>query len=140
MMSYRGLLLLVGSLPLLIVVGSHFAGERFEVVVLRTTDHEEHVHDTKLWIVDHEGRPWVRGIRPTLRWIDRIRANPRVELVRNGETTAYTASIIETDGEKRAIDQAIAAKYGWLDSLYELVVPHDTIPIRLDPDGHPPGR
>lgn len=138
-MSYRGLLLLLGSLPVLIAVGTLVAGEQFEVVVLRTLDGANHPHETDLWIVDHEGRPWVRGIRPTLRWIERIRANPRVELVRNGKTTAHTASIVATADEKRAIDEAVAAKYGWLDRLYEILIPHDTIPIRLDPDGPPPG-
>jgi hypothetical protein len=139
-MNYRALLAALGSLPVLIAIGSYLAGEQYEVVVLRTLDDNHHPHDTTLWIIDHEGTPWVRGIRRNLRWIERVRANPRVELVRNGETTARTASIVETPDEKRAIDEAIAAKYGWLDRLYELVVPHDTIPIRLDPDGRPPGR
>jgi hypothetical protein len=139
-MSYRVLLLLLGSLPVLIAVGSYVAGEQYEVVALRTLDGANHPHDTQLWVVDHEGRPWVRGIRPNLRWIDRIRANPRVELVRNGKSTRYTASIVQTIEEKRAVDEAIAAKYGWLDRVYEILIPHDTIPIRLDPDGRPPER
>ena len=82
---------------MLVALGSFFAGEQSEVVALRTIDDEGHAHDTKLWIVDHDGRPWVRGIRPTLRWLERIRANPRVELVRGGKTTAHTATIVETE-------------------------------------------
>jgi hypothetical protein len=81
----------------------------------------------------------VRGIRPTLRWLERIRTNPRVELVRDGKTTAYTATIVETEGEKQAIDAAMAAKYGWLDRWYGVVVRHDTLPVRLDPVPEPPG-
>ncbi|HEY8155650.1 MAG TPA: nitroreductase/quinone reductase family protein [Myxococcota bacterium] len=133
-MGYRGALVLLGVLPLLIAAGSFVAGERMEVVVLRTTDGHGHAHDTKLWIVDHDGHLWLRSVRPTLRWLERIRANPRVELVRRGETRAYTASIVESLDAKRAIDDAIAAKYGLIDRWYELLVRHETIPIRLDPD------
>ena len=138
MISYRGVLVLLAALPLLIATGSFLAGEQIEVVSLRTLDGQGHTHDTKLWIVDHEGRPWVRGVRPTLSWVERIRANPRVELIRNGKSAVYIASIVETADEKRAIDEAIAAKYGWVDRWYELFVRHDTIPIRLDPAGAPP--
>ena len=139
-MGYRGALVLLGSIPLLIAAGSYLAGEQVEVVALRSIDDEGHAHDTKLWIVDHEGRPWVRSVRPTPRWLERIRATPRVELVRNGVTTAHMALIVATADEKRAIDEAMAAKYGWVDRWNSLLVRHDTIPIRLDPDGVTPGR
>jgi hypothetical protein len=138
--SYRSLMLLLGFIPLLIAGGSWLAGEQIEVVALRTLDGEGHAHDTKLWIVDYQGKPWVRAARPKLGWVERIRANPRVELVRGGVTTPHTAVIVETPDEKRAIDAAVSAKYGWVDSWYEFVVRHDTIPIRLDPDGAPPAR
>ena len=140
MKSYRGLLVLLGLIPLLIAGGSYLAGERIEVVALRTLDAEGHAHDTKLWIVDYQGRPWVRAARPKLGWVERIRANPRVELVRGDETAAYTAAIVESPDEKRAIDAAVAAKYGWVDRWYEFVMRHETIPIRLDPDGASPAR
>lgn len=137
MRGYRGALVLLGAIPLLIGVGSFVVGERMEVVILRTVDAQGHAHDTKLWIVDHEGHAWVRSVRPTLRWLERIRANPHVELERDGKFASYTASIIETESAKRAVDAAIAAKYGWVDRWYELIVRHDTIPVRLDPDAAP---
>ena len=66
-MSYRTVLLMVGALPLVLTAVSFVAGERMEVVVLRTLDGNGIAHETKLWIVDHEGRGWVRSARP-LRW------------------------------------------------------------------------
>jgi len=137
-MSYRSVMLLVAATPLLIASASYIAGEQLEVVALRTVDGRGHTHDTRLWVIDHEGRPWVRGVRPAHRWIERIRANPRVELERDGTTAAYTASIVETEAAKRAIDEAMAVKYGWVDRWYALVVRNHTIPVRLDPDGAPP--
>lgn len=137
MIGYRGVLLLLGSLPLLVAGGSFLAGEQIEVVALRTLDGEGHPHDTKLWIVDYQGKPWVRAARSTLGWVERIRENPRVELVRGGETAPYTAAIVDSPEAKRAIDEAIAAKYGWIDRWYEFLVRHETV-IRLDPDGAAP--
>ena len=137
--SYRGILLLLGALPLVVGGGTWLAGDRLEVVLLRTLDGEGHPHDTKLWIVDHEGQPWVRAARPTLGWVRRIRSNPRVELVRGGETRPYTAVIVDSPEQKLAIDSAIEAKYGLIDRWYEFLVRHQTV-IRLDPDGAPPSR
>ena len=140
MKSFRGVLVLLGALPLLVAAGSYLVGEQIEVVALRTLDSQGHAHDTKLWIVDFQGRPWVRSARPTLSWVERIRANPHVELIRNGKTTPYTAAIVETADARRAIDEAIAAKYGRVDRWSGLLVRHDAIPIRLDPAGELPGR
>ena len=133
MLSYRGLLMLVGSMPLLVAVGTCVAGEQIEVAVLRTFGSDGHGHDTKLWVVDHEGQPWLRGGRARLSWLERIRQNPRVELVRRGVTLPYVASIDEAPEAKQEIDDAMAAKYGWIDRWYEIVIRPDPIPIRLDP-------
>jgi len=133
MPSYRGLLMIVGSLPLLVAVGTCVAGEQIEVAVLRTFGTDGHGHDTKLWIVDHEGQPWLRGGRSRLSWLERIRGNPRVELVRGGVTIPYVASIEQTPEVKREINEAMAAKYGWIDHWYEILLRPDPIPIRLDP-------
>ena len=63
-MSYRNLLLIVGSLPLLVAGGTWAVGERIEVAILRTFSSDGHGHDTKLWVIDHEGQPWLRGAGP----------------------------------------------------------------------------
>jgi hypothetical protein len=133
MRSYRGLLVIVASLPLLVAVGTCAAGERIEVAVLRTFGADGHGHDTKLWVVDHEGQPWLRGGRSRLSWLERIRRNPRVELVRRGATSLYVASIDETPEVKQEINEAMAAKYGWIDRWYEILMRPEAIPIRLDP-------
>ena len=132
-MNYRGLLILVGSLPLLVAAGTWVVGEQIEVAVLRTYSSDGHGHDTKLWVVDHQGQPWLRGARPTLRWLERIRENPRVELVRHGVITPYTATIDDAPESKHAVDEAMADKYGWVDRWYEYVLHSNPVVIRLDP-------
>jgi hypothetical protein len=137
MLSYRSVLLALGALPLLVAAGTWIAGGQLEVVVLRTYDAAGHGHDTKLWVVDHDGHRWLRGRRTHLAWLDRIRSNPRVELVHDGTTTAYTASIVETPEARLAIDSAMEVKYGWIARWYDAVLRGNPIPIRLDPDGAP---
>lgn len=132
-MNFRALLIFVGSIPLLVAGGTWVLGEQIEVAVLRTFSTDGHGHDTKLWVVDHQGQPWLRGARPNLGWLERIRENPRVELVRHGVSMPYTATIDEAPDAKIAIDEAMAAKYGWIDRWYEILVRFDPIPIRLDP-------
>jgi hypothetical protein len=131
--SYRAVLMIVGLLPLAVTAASFIAGERMEVVVLRTQDAKGIAHDTKLWIVEREGRPWVRGARPNLGWLERIRHNPRVEVVRDGAVLPFQAVIIDSADAERAIDDAMNAKYGWIERWYELIVPHDPVVVRLDP-------
>jgi hypothetical protein len=137
-LSYRGVLVALGALPLLVALGTFVAGEQIEVVVLRSFDREGHAHETKLWVVDHEGHVWLRSARARLGWLQRVRENPRVELVRNGQTAAYLATVVETDDARREIDAAMAEKYGWIDRWYDLLLHANPIPIRLDPDGASP--
>jgi hypothetical protein len=138
MVTYRSVLVVLGALPLLVAVGTHVAGEQIEVVVLRSFDGEGRGHDTKLWVVDHDGGVWVRARRPHLSWLERIRKNARVELVREGETVPYQAQLVETPEARAVINAAMAEKYGWIDRWYELILRGDPRPIRLDPDGASP--
>ncbi len=133
MLSIRSLLILVGSLPLMIAGGTWLLGEQVEVAVLRTFSDDGRGHDTKLWVVDHKGQPWLRGARLHLGWLDRIRSHPRVELERRGVTGVYTATIEEAPEAKRALEEAMAAKYGWIDRWYQTLFRFDPIPVRLDP-------
>jgi hypothetical protein len=109
------------------------AGEQNEVAVLRTVDETGAVHETKLWVVDLDGAPWVRLARPGREWFERLRERPDVELVRGGVLMPYRAVVVP-DAETRArVDAAFAEKYGWVDRWYGLVLRRDPLPVRLDP-------
>jgi len=43
---------------------TYWAGEQTEVAVLRTRDVDGSARETKPWVVDHEGTPWVRVANP----------------------------------------------------------------------------
>lgn len=114
-------------------MGTWLAGERTEVALLRSFDGEDAVHETKLWVVDLDGSPWVRVARPERGWFQRIRDRAEVELVRNGVTLPYRAIEI-TDPDMRArVDAAFRDKYGLVDWWYGLLLRRDPRPVRLDP-------
>lgn len=132
-MSIRRLASILLSGLFLIGLGTWLAGERTEVAGLRTFDAAGRPHDTKLWIVDLDGRPWVRIARPGRSWGEQLRANPEVELTRGDVTTLCRAVIVADEAERRAVDRAFASKYGWVDGWYGLVLRRGAVPVRLDP-------
>ena len=126
-------LLLVG----IAVVGfaTWLSGEVNEVAVLRTFDASGVPHDTKLWVIEVGGAPWVRVAHPNRDWYQRLLTEPRVELVRGGHSEPRVARPSHDDTVRRAVDEAFAAKYGPVDVLYGVLVRRDAVPIRLEPIG-----
>ena len=116
----------------LVAVATWVAGERVEVVVLRTFDADGTPHETKMWIVDHAGRPWVRVAKPGRAWYQRLLAHPDVELLRGDQTLPLRAVPDPSPEARRAVDAAFAARYGWADAWYGLLLRRDPVPIRLD--------
>lgn len=127
--------LVVGTVLGFVVVAmaTFVAGERTEVVVLRTRDDAGALHETKMWCVDHDGAPWVRVANPERLWYRRLVARPEVELVRHGEPSARIAHPDPSPAKRLELDQAFAAKYGLTDWWYGAILRRGPIPIRLDP-------
>jgi hypothetical protein len=129
--TVRRALLLALAFAALLALGTYVAGERTEVVVLRTFDPQGAPHETKMWVVDHEGSPWVRVANPERGWYRRIVDDPRVELVRGGRVQALRAEADPSPASRAALDQAFAAKYGVIDAWYGLLLRRGAVPIRL---------
>lgn len=82
---------LLGLSPILLVAALvAFGHEAEEVVVLRTLGPEGQLHQTRLWIVDTQGSPWVVTSRGSVHDRD-LTQDPRVEIVRRGETRCFLA-------------------------------------------------
>ncbi|HEX2486498.1 MAG TPA: hypothetical protein VHQ66_14405, partial [Myxococcota bacterium] len=92
-------------------------------------------HDTKLWVIEVGGTPWVRVANPSRDWYQRLLAEPHVELVRRGHSEPRVARPSHDDTVRRAVDEAFAQKYGPVDALYGVLVRRDAVPIRLEPLG-----
>lgn len=131
----RALRLLGVALLAIVLVGAatYVAGEQTEVALLRTVDDAGAVHETKLWVVDHDGAAWVRVARPEREWFRRLREHPEIEIVRgDGAPQKVRATPDPTEQTKAALDAAFREKYGIVDWWYGVVLRSNALPIRLD--------
>lgn len=116
-----------------VVIGLEMvAAESGEVVVVRTSDAAGATHETRLWVVDADGRPWIRAGNPESAWLARLRKRPVVEVVRGGHAATYTA--VPQPTERDRLNPRFAEKYGWADAYIGFLFGRDdATPIRLDP-------
>jgi len=128
----RGLALAVAVLAGVALL-TYWAGEQTEVVVLRTRDAAGQPHETKMWVVDHQGDPWVRVAKPSRRWYRRLLDDREVELVRGGATRPFRAEPHEEPEVVARLDAAFRARYGIVDWWYGLLLRRHAIPVRLAP-------
>jgi F420H(2)-dependent quinone reductase len=110
-----------------------YASERGEVVVLHTHDASGAAHDTRLWVVDHDGSAWLRAGGPESGWYQRVAADPAISVTRGAIEMRYRATPVP---EQRAvINQLMRAKYGWGDQFIGWMIGgrETAIPVRLEP-------
>jgi hypothetical protein len=118
----------------LLGLATYVAGEQTEVAVLRTVDAAGAVHETKLWVVDHDGAAWVRVARPDRHWFQRLSAHPEIEIVRgDGVASRAVAKPDASPAAKATLDAAFRAKYGVVDWWYGVLLRRESVPVRLDP-------
>ena len=133
-MSFGKLILASVLVWAAIVLGTYLAGEQTEVVRLRTRDDAGKEWTTKLWVVDLDGVTWIRVARRDRDWYQRLLADPHVELERAGRVEPRLALPDASPATRSLVDEAFAAKYGWVDRWYGLIVRTDPVPIRLEPE------
>lgn len=112
-----------------VYAASEYGGE---TVVLETFDLHGGALETKLWVVDIHGEPWLRAGRGDSTWVKRIENNPNIRLTRAGVQTLYRALPSERDVDR--VNYRMREKYGYADQLISLI--HDeaaVVPIRLAP-------
>jgi hypothetical protein len=128
----RQLTLILGLLLAVVAIGSGWIDEG-EVVQLTTYDARTHGHETDLWIVDVDGRLYLRADLPGAEWLERLRANPEAELRRDGTHERVRAAPVDDPAVRGAVDRAMAAKYGLVDRLVGAIRNDDkTIPVLLE--------
>jgi hypothetical protein len=110
------------------------ASETGEVVVLTTRDADSQPHQTRLWVVDHDGHAWLRAGGDVQSWYQRLLVKPEVEVERAGATAAWIA--VPAPASRDLVNALMLDKYGWADQWIGLVFGRDgAVPIRLDPPG-----
>jgi Pyridoxamine 5'-phosphate oxidase len=124
----------VAGVVILWIAALVFASVSGEVVTLTTADAGGAPQETPLWVVDRDGLSWLRAGSVQAAWLERIRANPRIEIARAGVTRVYRATLVpEATAE---INAQMADKYGVADRVVGLLLPGsrgNSMAVRLDP-------
>ena len=119
-------------LLLAVVALQQIAAESGEVVVLTTRDATGATHTTRLWIVEHQQRLYLRAGMPQSQWYQRVLGEPAVSVEREGITTSYRAVPELTVVPQ--INELMRAKYGWADAFIGYLFGRDaSVPVRLEP-------
>jgi hypothetical protein len=110
-------MLLAGAAIFLVVVAAMLI-EEGEVVTLETSDEVGQAYPTRLWIVEFDGKLYVRGPleRP---WVQRLSLRPQVKLTRNEKTGSFRAKVIPDPSLAEAVNRAMIEKYGRADGLVD---------------------
>ncbi len=103
-----------------------------EVVALQTMDEHGRGQLTSLWIVEDElGTSWLRAGQSESGWLERIRADPAVEVERDGRLLKYNA--VPVPDQRERIHRLMRERYGWSDRIISALRDGSgSIPVRLD--------
>lgn len=86
-----------------------------EVVVLRTTDENGGVRQTRTWVADAEGVVWIEAANPARAFLRDLQAHPGVAMRRAGvEHRCRGVAMPNPEGHQH-IRALLAQKYGWAD-------------------------
>jgi len=129
MLGLLGLLVLLAAAAWLLL-------ESGEVVVLETRDAAGQVHETRLWVVDHDGFAWLRTGDRTAPWLVRLREKPEVAVTRAGVRREYRAVPGDDPAMRDRINALVLEKYGLAEQALRVLMlkPDGATPIRLEPD------
>ena len=112
----------------------YFQPQSKTTAVLRTFDESGQPRDTVLGLRDDDGQLWVESGHWFRGWYHRAVANPDIELVREGRTTAYRAVPIDTPEAVDTVTRLMGKGHGagyWVGRVMLLWAPIK--PVRLDP-------
>ena len=110
-----------------LLLASEYGGEKVE---LETLDERGTSFFTTLWVVEFHEEPWLRADDPEATWLQRLRGDPQVFLIRDGERREYRAEVSDEDASR--INEAMLEKYAWADQVVSLIHdPEAVVAIRL---------
>lgn len=114
----KGLAVVLAAL-LVFFVGLGAASELGEVVVVRTGGGPE-APTSRLWVIDFDEGPVLRGSDGKA-WVERLRAQPRLAMRRDGAWRDYDARELTEPAERERVRRGMAEKYGWTDWMIGLL-------------------
>ena len=126
--------MLLGGLAVFAVVLGTIWVDEGEVATLATFDSREHAFDTDLWIVDIEGRTYVRAADPETDWLERLLARPELQLRRSDTVSRVRGVPSDDPAVREAVNDAMQRKYGSVNRVVGWVRDRSRcVPVWLEP-------
>jgi hypothetical protein len=103
--------------------------------VLRTFDDAGQPHESRMIVIDDGETTWVQSGHHFRGWYHRLRRNPDVELLRDGELLRYRAVPLDTPEAKAHMKELLIARTGTFGyyAIRTLLLFAEVKPVRLDP-------
>ena len=103
--------------------------------VLRTFDEQGRAQERVLSILEDDGTLWVESGHHFRGWYNRLRRNPEVELIRDGEVQAYRAVALDTPEAQRRVKELMMQSNGSVGYYFSraMLLFAEIKPVRLDP-------
>jgi len=103
--------------------------------VLRTFDDEGKPHESRMIVIDDGETRWVQSGHHFRGWYHRLRRNPDVELLRDGELLRYRAVPLDTPEAKAHMKELLIARTGTFRyyAIRTVLLFAEVKPVRLDP-------
>jgi len=103
--------------------------------VLRTTDEDGKVYETRMIVLQDGDVTWVQSGHHFRGWYHRLVAHPDVELVVEDEVRAYRAVPLEDPASKANMKRLIEERVGRVQAavIRTILLFADVKPVRLDP-------
>ena len=122
----------IGIVLVVLVLGGMLFGlsETGEVVVLTSVDDGGATHETRLWVVDHDGDVYLRAGDAESAWFARVRARPLALLERGGELRRVRLDPLPA--KTSDVNAAMGLKYGFADLFIGSIMPRErAVAIRV---------
>ena len=108
--------------------------QALNVATLVTFDSRQQAFDTDLWIVDIEGRTYVRAADLESDWLERLLARPELQLRRNDTFSRARGVPSDDPAVREAVNDAMRRKYGSVDRVVGWVRDRSRcVPVWLEP-------
>jgi hypothetical protein len=103
--------------------------------VLRTFDDAGQPHESRMIVIDDGETTWVQSGHHFRGWYHRLRRNPDVELLRDGELLRYRAVPLDTPEAKAHMKELLIARTGTFGyyAIRTLLLFAEVKPVHLDP-------
>jgi hypothetical protein len=126
-------LTVIGAIVAFVIL-TVIALEGAEVALLHTALGNQQPRQTRVWVADVDGSPWIEAANPEREFYRDILEAPEVVLERNGMLFEYRAVPLSGTSSHDLIRSRLRDKYGWADEWIGMLTDTSgSIAIRLEP-------